>query len=106
MFASLSNAGAQHRRGHGRRLSGIEGLIGSSFADQLLGDSGANELRGGGGNDQLAGFGGNDRLDGGTGDDILAGGAGSDTFLFGEDFGRDTITDWQDGILLATSDLI
>jgi Ca2+-binding RTX toxin-like protein len=44
---------------------------------------------------------GNDRLDGGTGDDFLLGGLGSDTFVFGENFGHDTIVDWQDGSFLG-----
>jgi hypothetical protein len=31
----------------------------------------------------------------------MAGGWGSDTFMFGQDFGHDTITDWQDGTFLG-----
>jgi Ca2+-binding RTX toxin-like protein len=63
----------------GDRLSGIENLIGSDFADSLTGDAAANELFGGGGNDILVGGGGDDRLRGGEGADALSGGAGSDT---------------------------
>jgi Ca2+-binding RTX toxin-like protein len=51
-------------------LSGIEGVIGSSFNDVLIGDGGANTLAGGDGNDLLIG---------GAGNDTLAGGAGADT---------------------------
>ncbi|WP_448208230.1 cadherin-like domain-containing protein [Azospirillum sp. sgz302134] len=39
----------------GDRLSGVENLIGSDFADSLTGDAGANRLTGGGGNDTLIG---------------------------------------------------
>ena len=51
-------------------LSGIEGLLGSQFADGLKGDAGANRLDGGLGDDVLTG---------GLGDDTLVGGGGQDT---------------------------
>ena len=85
----------------GDSYSSIEGVIGSAFDDLLIGNNSANELRGGAGDDTLTGLLGNDRLDGGTGDDFLLGGVGSDTFAFGEDFGCDTIVDWQDGSILG-----
>jgi Ca2+-binding RTX toxin-like protein len=60
----LNEAGAQISGGDasGDTLSGIENLIGSSFADTLTGDSGNNILHDGGvgGNDTLIGQGGND----------------------------------------------
>ncbi len=61
----------------GDRLSNIEKLTGSAFADNLTGDDGAN---------QLVGLAGNDTLTGGAGDDVFrfASGAGSDTIT---DFG-------------------
>jgi serralysin len=85
----------------GDKYSSIEGLIGSAFDDCLVGNTSANELRGGAGDDTLTGLLGNDRLDGGTGDDFLLGGLGNDTLVFGEDFGHDTIVDWQDGSILG-----
>ncbi|MEO5374344.1 MAG: cadherin-like domain-containing protein, partial [Alphaproteobacteria bacterium] len=56
----------------GDRLSGIENLIGSAFADTLTGDAGANLLSGGAGDDTLNGGAGADTLDGGTGDDTAS----------------------------------
>ncbi len=60
-------------------LSGIEGVVGSDFADDLTGDNGANVLLGGGGNDTLRGGNGDDTLTGGGGNDVLVGGGDSDT---------------------------
>ncbi len=51
-------------------------------------------MNGEGGNDTLNGGAGNDILDGGTGDDYLCGGNGNDTYIFGKDYGNDTIEDW------------
>ncbi|WP_076072055.1 calcium-binding protein [Sphingomonas montana] len=75
-------------------LTGVEGLLGSAFADALNGNGDANRLIGGGGDDGLtAGF-GMDMLDGGEGNDILfgnqdadvlAGGLGNDSLYGGQD---------------------
>ena len=51
-------------------LSGVENLVGTAHNDLLAGDGGAN---------------------------TLAGGAGADSFVFGNAWGRDLITDFQDG---------
>jgi Ca2+-binding RTX toxin-like protein len=85
----------------GDELYGIEGLVGSSFADTLTGydgsnifygqngddvlrgDWGADLLDGGAGNDLLDGGGDDDTLDGGAGDDALDGGAGADLLTGG-----------------------
>jgi serralysin len=68
----------------------IENARGGNAADVLGGNSAANRLEGGGGNDRLLGYGGNDRL---------SGGAGADQFIFNTAaFGRDTITDFEDGL--------
>ncbi|MGR4893614.1 M10 family metallopeptidase C-terminal domain-containing protein [Sphingopyxis sp. LARHCG72] len=109
------------------KLSGIEGIEGSAFADTLTGGTGndwlsglggADILYGGIGNDSLNGGEGDDRLDGGTGNDILDGGAGNDTlrggagndvFLFDMLRGSDIIADFrtgQDRIDLSAIDAI
>jgi Ca2+-binding RTX toxin-like protein len=62
----------------GDMFSGIEGLVGSSFADVLGGDGGGNTLYGQAGDDQIRGEAGDDVLDGGAGGDHLYGGAGAD----------------------------
>jgi Ca2+-binding RTX toxin-like protein len=73
----------------GDAYAGIEGLIGSGFADVLVGDGNANSLYGGAFDDYLAGLAGNDQLFGEAGNDILDGGAGNDTLDGG--IGDDTL---------------
>ncbi|MGJ8598306.1 Ig-like domain-containing protein, partial [Sulfitobacter sp.] len=70
---------------------GIEGFIGSNFADRLNGSNNADFLDGGAGDDIIRGNGG---------DDVMLGGAGTDQFIFGDGFGADTIMDFEDGIEL------
>jgi Ca2+-binding RTX toxin-like protein len=70
----------------GDTYSGIEGLVGGSFADDLRGDGLANLLEGGAGHDLLSGFSGNDTLFGGAGHDTLDGGYGADVMDGGEGF--------------------
>lgn len=74
------------------KLTSIQAVVGSSYADTLKGDTGDNlfmggtgddALRGGGGADSLVGGDGNDGLYGGAGDDPMAGGLGNDTFVGG-----------------------
>lgn len=60
-------------------LVDIEGLVGSSYDDQLFGSDNTNYLIGGAGNDVLEGRGGDDTLSGGEGADVLNGGEGIDT---------------------------
>jgi len=97
----------------GDRISKVENIGGSDYADRLTGNNLANEMRGYGGNDRLNGGGGNDtlngngdndRLNGGKGDDDMSGGPGNDTFVFGPGFGHDTIEDFVGG--LGLSDVI
>ncbi len=61
----------------GDTYEGVEGLLGSKFADVLVGDAGSNVLRG---------EGGDDRLSGAAGDDVLFGDAGADQLDGGEGF--------------------
>ena len=89
----------------------VRGLQGN---DWLFGGEGNDTLEGGEGNDTLLGGEGDDTLDGGIGDDLMiggagtdtmTGGAGADTFLFYDDHGGDTITDFnlaEDRIDLTT----
>ena len=60
-------------------LAGLEGAIGTPFADQMLGGAAGERLEGVGGADQLWGYGGNDVLDGGVGNDTIYGHEGNDT---------------------------
>lgn len=95
--ASLAVPSLNAGSAKGDTFIGIEGLIGTRFADRLTGNSAANELQGAAGNDTLNGMGGNDLLIGGSGNDQLYGGLGNDVFEFrAPGFGRDTIHDWQD----------
>ena len=57
----------------------IEAIIGTNFADKLYGSNS------------------NDQLQGGAGNDILFGGSGSDRFIFGDNWGSDTIRDFKAG---------
>lgn len=111
--ADLSGKNAAHGDAVGDAYSLIEGLIGSSYGDELTGNGKANTLRGLGGNDTLAGLGGKDLLIGNRGADTLLGGGGKDTlrgekgndtltggggtdkFVFGLGDGRDVITDFR-----------
>ena len=79
-------------------LSGGEGgdtLRGGSGDDELYGGNDDDLLMGDGGDDELYGGAGDDTLDSGTGDDTLTGGEGSDTFVFAENEGSNTITDFN-----------
>jgi hypothetical protein len=67
--------------------SNIDGT-GNALANIITGNAGANMLSGQGGADILAG---------GKGNDALTGGDGADTFVFSTGFGKDTITDFENG---------
>ncbi len=57
----------------------IEDAIGSAYDDRIFGNDAANRLSGGGG------------------DDVLTGRGGADTFVFVDNWGDDTITDFVRG---------
>ncbi len=61
------------------RLSDIENLTGSDFADRLIGDDLANIMSGGAGSDVIKTFEGDDTGDGGDGADKILLGEGNDT---------------------------
>jgi len=73
--ANLSLGGAQVAGGSFDILSGVEGLVGSTFNDVLTGDTGANTIDAGAGNDYVTG---------GAGNDVLIGGVGIDTLFYGD----------------------
>jgi Ca2+-binding RTX toxin-like protein len=76
---------------------GADTINGGGGADQISGENGADILSGNGGNDFIDGGAGTDTINGGNGDDILIGGGGIDTFVFsGNNFGADTILDFDD----------
>jgi len=83
--------GDDYIKGH----SGDDYLKGHSGHDRLRGGSGEDLLKGGSGNDRLEGEDGDDILHGESGDDLLMGGAGDDTFVFVDNWGDDTITDFN-----------
>jgi Ca2+-binding RTX toxin-like protein len=66
----------------------IEKIIGSKFNDILLGNGLDNSFNGGAGDDILQGAAGND---------FLVGGAGNDTFVYKNNYGIDTVGDYQAG---------
>lgn len=87
-------------------VAGVSAITGTDGGDTLTGGAANDAIKGLGGNDRINGAGGADRIDGGIGRDMLAGGAGNDrlsggadadTFRFRGDWGRDRITDFQNG---------
>lgn len=78
------------------RIVGIEGVIGSAYADVLSGDKRANALDGGAGDDVLRGRGGADTLTGGAGDDVFRWFV-KDVKAGGVHQGVDEITDFELG---------
>jgi serralysin len=86
--------------------SGADTIKGYAGADTVYGRGGSDKLCGGAGNDRISGQAGNDRLygedgkdvlNGGAGNDALRGGAGADSFRFRDQWGADTVSDFQNG---------
>ena len=84
----LSTGAGTAGHSFGDSITNVENLFGSAFNDVFIGDASDNVLNG---------WGGVDRLSGGEGNDTLIGGAGNDRFIFTDDWGQDTITDFEDG---------
>lgn len=76
-------------------LQGDDTLRGASGNDTLDGGVGNDLAFGGLGDDKLVGGGGTDRLWAGRGNDTLTGGPGNDTFVFEDNAGINTITDFS-----------
>ena len=70
---------------------------GGAGDDVIWANSGDNLLFGDGGNDRLVGASGNDVLVGGTGDDSMHGLGGDDLFVFGGNWGSDTVEQLSTG---------
>jgi Ca2+-binding RTX toxin-like protein len=66
-------------------------LLGGQDSDSLYGQEGDDQLYGQEGDDFLEGDLGNDTLDGSIGNDSLSGGFGDNTYIFGREYGIDTI---------------
>nr|WP_285803656.1 VCBS domain-containing protein [Ponticoccus alexandrii] len=81
-------------------VSLLTGYAGGGAGSHAIGDTfnSIENLAGSANNDRLGGDNGDNILTGRGGDDILAGRGGADTFVFGNGFGNDTITDFQDGM--------
>lgn len=99
---------------------------GNANANVITGNVGANRMNGAGGNDFMRGMDGNDTLlgslgndtilggtgadqiDGGGDADLLSGNAGADQFIFANNFGRDTVTDFSiaEGDRLVVDNLV
>lgn len=77
---------------------GADVLYGKRGNDLLMAGNGNDTLYGGKGRDLLFGYDGDDVLDGGLGRDFLKEGAGQDTFVFSDNYGRDTIKDFENDI--------
>lgn len=84
--------------------AGHDIFVGGTRNDKARGDGGDDTLKGGRGKDRLTGNQGNDTLKGEDGDDVLKGGEGNDQmtggkghddFVFGGNFGKDIITDFN-----------
>lgn len=76
---------------------GADVIFGGSGQDTLNGGSGNDNLSGGSGSDNIEGGIGNDTITGGSGNDGLAGGSGADVFQFYNNYGFDTISDYDVG---------
>lgn len=82
---------------------GNDTLIGSDNADTFYGANDNDTISGAGGNDILIGGNGADTLNGGADNDYLrgdlnGGSSSADVFIFNDNWGADTIGDFEDGV--------
>ena len=89
-----------------RGRGGNDVILGLGGDDRIFGDKDRDRLGGGEGDDTVYGGEGDDKVNGGKGEDFLAGGSGDDVlkgglqdngdvFFFDQNFGSDTIKEWQ-----------
>lgn len=78
--------------------NGDDILRGGLAGDTMFGGQDADMLLGAGGNDVLIGSFGDDTINGGADNDFYLGGAGSDMFEWSDNFGRDVVKDFTDGV--------
>ncbi|MEM0906492.1 MAG: calcium-binding protein [Pseudomonadota bacterium] len=99
----IGDDGDNRLRGRG----GSDTIEGGDGEDRVGGGSGADDISGGADNDSLRGESGSDIIDGGSGvdtinggvgNDDLIGGSGDDIFRFTDNYGRDEIFDFEDGL--------
>jgi|GEM_PF-2096610 len=78
-------------------LTGTQNIagIGNGAANVIVGNGGNNFINGAWGNDTLYGGWGDDYFRDDQGNDRMIGGLGADRFVFGGNFGQDTITDFN-----------
>lgn len=87
----------------GDKLTSIENIFGSVFADNIVGNNANNIINGNDGNDYIDGGAGVDTLDGGNGSDFIIGGTGADKINGGD--GIDTAS-YVDSAYGVTIDLL
>jgi Ca2+-binding RTX toxin-like protein len=75
---------------------GHDSVDGGEDHDKILGEDG---------NDTLDGGLGNDTISGGAGEDRMTGGDGNDTFIYAEESGNDTITDFSENDFVDLSQI-
>ncbi len=78
-------------------FASVDWALGNAVENLYLTGSAALSGTGNGLSNILAGNEAANVLRGGAGDDILSGGGGADTFVFGNGFGRDTVSDFGRG---------
>jgi len=83
---------------------GKDHLFGGDGNDKLWAGDDGDWLLGGAGHDALHGGSGRDHLSGDSGNDLLSGDKGNDVFDFGQGFGKDRITDFKNGDVIAFHD--
>ena len=84
----------------GDKFFSVEGIIGSSFFDNLRGTDNADSFWGRAGNDWLYGRIGDDKLFGGADHDVLVGGIGRDLLDGGAGYDRADYLDGKPGLLV------
>ncbi len=77
---------------------GNDTLTGGDVGDVFFAGNDDDAIFGGGGADAIIAGAGNDTLDGGIGNDFYFGGAGADIFVWTDNFGRDVVKDFTDGV--------